>query len=99
ILDEGPVELPPNPCPSGELPPPTLISAQVFNRTLLVQWQPDSRCTTAVTNFVIIGMPSPGGPILGSVTVPYPNSRSWSGEVPPGSYYVAVVTQYYTKTS
>jgi hypothetical protein len=98
ILDEGSLATtppPPNSCPAGPIPPPTLVSAQSFGRTLFVQWQPDWRCTTTVTGFVIGGSLTPDGPIIGTITIPYPNIHSWTGEVPPGSYFVSVFTQYY----
>jgi hypothetical protein len=99
VLNEGVTTPVANQCPSGTMPPPTLVSAQSFGRTLFIQWQPDGRCPVATTGFIIAGSHTPNGPILGTVTVPYPNARSWSGEVPPGSYYVSVIAQYYSTTS
>ena len=100
ILDEGALAPPPpNSCPSGPLPPPILVSAQAFGRTLFVQWQPDHRCPSSITGFVIGGSYTPDGPIIGTVTLPYPNGRSWQGEVPPGTYHVSVMTQFYGSMS
>jgi hypothetical protein len=82
-----------NPCPAGSIFPPTLISAQVTGRRLEVQWSPDSRCLA--THFVIAGSLTPDGPTLGTVTVDSPSARSWTGEVPSGSYYVRVLTHFY----
>ena len=99
VLTEVAPEPVPNPCPSGTLPSPFLTGVQASGRTLSVQWQPDSRCSVAITSFVIAGSHTPDGPVIGTVTVPYPNARSWTGEVPPGSYYVKVFTQYYNSLS
>jgi hypothetical protein len=99
VLNEGPVIPVENRCPASEIPPPTLVSVQAFGRTVMVQWEADPRCPLATTGFVIGGSESPGGPLLGSVDVPYPNARSWSGEVPPGSYYVSVYARYYSSSS
>jgi hypothetical protein len=97
LLQEG-GKAPPPPCPS-QLPAPTLVSAQTFGRQLFLQWQPDPSCLGSITNFLIAGSSTPDGPWLGTITVPYPNARSWQGEIPPGSYYVKVITQYYTRSS
>jgi hypothetical protein len=99
VLSESNAPAPENPCPSGTLPPPNLISANAVGRTLYVQWEPDARCAVALTHFVIGGSLTPEGPLLGSITVPYPNARSWSGEVPAGSYFVKVFSNYYTESS
>jgi hypothetical protein len=99
FLSEGPIVPVENLCPLGEIPRPTLVSAQAFGRTLVVQWQPDGRCPVAITGFVIGGSAAPDGLYLGTVTVPYPNARSWTGDVPSGSYYVSVVAQYYGVSS
>jgi hypothetical protein len=100
ILNEGPLTPPPpNTCPSGPLPPPTLVSAVAFGRTVHVQWQPDARCPSSITGFVIAGATTADGPIIGTVAIPYPNVHSWQGEVPPGQYYVSVISQFYTVMS
>ena len=99
VFDEGPVKPLKNECPASEIPPPVLVSAQAFGRTLMVQWQADPRCPIGTTGFVLGGSQTPGGPLLGTVDVPYPNARAWTGEVPPGSYYVSVFARYYGATS
>jgi hypothetical protein len=102
-LDESVAPAPnvpaPNPCPPGAVFPPTLVSANAVGRTLQVQWQPNSLCQTSVTGFAVLGQAEPGGPVIGTVEIPYPNVRAWSGVVPPGSYYVSVVTRFYQQSS
>jgi hypothetical protein len=48
---------------------------------------------------VIAGASTEEGPVIGTVTIPYPNVRSWHGEVPPGEYYVSVISQFHTAMS
>jgi hypothetical protein len=89
----------PNPCTMGAVYPPQIVSANAVGRVLSVQWTGPSICQGGVTGFTILGQYDPNGPVVGTIDIPYPNVRSWSGVVPPGTYYVSVVTRFYQLSS
>jgi hypothetical protein len=97
ILAEGDPNAPPPHNCLADFPAPTLVSAHAAGRVVTIQWNPDARCM--MTGFLLAASYTPDGPIIGTVGVPYPNGRSWSGAVPPGSYYVRVFAMYHGSPS
>jgi hypothetical protein len=94
VLSEGATGPPrPNEC-AGAPFPPTLTAANAVGRILVLTWQPPSQCAVGVTGYTVIGQYAPNGAVIGTISIPYP-ARSWSGEVPPGAYYVSVITNSY----
>lgn len=93
VLTEGTVQQPANPC-ATTFAAPTLLAANAVGRTLTVQWAA-SPCL--VTGYSIIGQTDPNGPIVGAIDIPYPTT-AWTGQVPPGAYYVRVAGRYYQRT-
>ncbi len=81
-----------NDCTTG-IPAPTLLGAQVSGPVLSVYWAPDPRCV--MTHYTLVGSNTPTGPSVGSIDVPGPATRAWSGAVPSGTYYVRVYTRYH----